>query len=185
MKLPPGITSSKPIQVCKLIKSLYGLKQASCKWHEKLTSLLVAQHYKQANSDHSLFTAEIGNNFTLLLVYVDDIILAGNSMTEFDHIKSVLHKSFQIKNLGHFKYFLGLEVAHSSKGITLCQQEYCLDLLTDTWFLGSKPMSTSSYPTIKLHNDLSLAYTDISVYIRLVGQLLYLIAIRPYITFIT
>jgi len=78
MQLPPGVKTSKPNQVCKLIKSLYGLKQASRKWYEKLTSLLVAQGFKQANSDHSLFTKSSSSSFTILLVYVDDIILAGN-----------------------------------------------------------------------------------------------------------
>lgn len=53
-------------------------------------------------------------------------------MAEFVHIKFVLHLTFQIKNLGKLKYFLGLEVAHSSQGITLCQHEYCSDLLVDT-----------------------------------------------------
>ena len=55
MTLPPGVSPSKRNQVCKLMKSLYGLKQASKKWYEKLTSVLLQQHYIQATSDHSLF----------------------------------------------------------------------------------------------------------------------------------
>lgn len=100
MQLPPGITVSKPNQVCKLVKSLYGLKQASRKWYEKLTSLLLDQGYNHANSDHSLFTKSTTTTFTVLLVYVDDIILAGNSLSEFSIIKSILHASFKIKDLG-------------------------------------------------------------------------------------
>lgn len=120
MNLPLGITSTKPNQVCKLIKSLYDLKQVSHKWHEKLKFTLLPQHYKKANIDHSHFTKQKSNIVTLLLVYVDDIIIVGNSLTEFDHIKSVLHHTFQIKNIVQLKYFLGLEVAHSSQGITVC-----------------------------------------------------------------
>jgi len=97
MVLPPGVTSTKPNQVCKLLKSLYGLKQASRKWYEKLTSI-----HQQTDSC-----------FTILLVYVDDSILAGNSISEFQHIKSILLSSFKIKDLGQLKYFIGLEVAHS------------------------------------------------------------------------
>jgi len=74
-----------------MIKSLYVLKQASIKWYEKLTSLLVAQGFKQENSDHSLFTKSSSSSFTILLIYVDDIILAGNSLSEFEHIKIILH----------------------------------------------------------------------------------------------
>jgi hypothetical protein len=100
MTLPPGVSSPKPNQVCKLLKSLYGLKQASRKWYEKLTSILLQHHFIQAASDHSLFIKQTDSSFTLLLVYVDDIILAGDSLSEFDHIKSILHASFKIKNLG-------------------------------------------------------------------------------------
>ncbi|MCI23370.1 retrovirus-related Pol polyprotein from transposon TNT 1-94, partial [Trifolium medium] len=64
MVIPPGVKTDKPNQVCKLIKSLYGLKQASRKWYEKLTSLLLQHHYVQASSDHSLFTKKTATAFT-------------------------------------------------------------------------------------------------------------------------
>jgi hypothetical protein len=115
MKIPDGVPCDKSNLVCKLKKSLYGLKQASRKWYEKLTSLLIKEGYTQSTSDYSLFTLTRDNNFTALLVYVDDIILAGNSMAEFDRVKVVLDVAFKIKNLGQLKYFLGLEVAHSKQ----------------------------------------------------------------------
>jgi len=120
-----------------------------------------------------------------LLVYVDDVILAGNSLQEFASIKQVLHDAFQIKDLGILKYFLGIEVAHSSSGISLCQRKYCLDLLEDSGFLNSKPISTLSDPSIKLYNDGLEPYPDIPAYKRLIGRLLYLNTTRPDITFIT
>jgi hypothetical protein len=177
MIIPPG--------VCKLHKSLYGLKQASRKWYEKLTSILLQQHYVQAASDHSLFIKQTDHSFTAVLVYVDDVILAGNSLTEFSTLKTILHEQFKIKDLGQLKYFLGLEVAHSSKGISLCQRKYCLDLLDDSGLLGAKPISTPSDPTIKLHHDSSPPFNDIPSYRRLVGRLLYLNTTRPDITYIT
>jgi len=185
MQLPPCINVSKPNQVCKLVKSLYGLKQASRKWYERLTSLLIAQGYKHANSNHSLLTKSSATTFTVLLVYVDDIILAGNSLSEFNNIKSILHASFKIKDLGQLKYFLGLEVAHSQQGISLCQRKYCLDLPADSGLTHSKPTSTPYDPSIKIHHDSSSPYTDNSAYRRLVGKLLYLNTTRPDITFVT
>ena len=157
MKLPPGLSTSKPNQVCKLSKSLYGLKQASRKWYEKRTTLLISNGYKQAASDASLFIKSTTETFIVLLVYVDDIILAGNSLSEFHIIKNVLHHTSSIQNQGPctVKYFLGLEVAHSHSGISLCQRKYCLDLLNDSGLLGSKPVSTPSDPSVKLHNDAS------------------------------
>jgi hypothetical protein len=116
---------------------------------------------------------------------VDDIILAGNTLAEFQHIKSILHSSFKIKDLGQLKYFLGLEVAHSKQGISLYQRKYCLDLLSDSNAISSKPVSTPSDASLKLHNDSSPPYEDIPSYRRLVGRLLYLNSTRPDITFIT
>jgi len=82
------------------------------------------------------------NNFTVLLIYVDDVILAGNSMTEIDKIKTSLHKAFRIKDLGPLKYFLDFEVARSSKGIHLCQRKYALNILYETGMLDYKPSQT-------------------------------------------
>jgi len=79
MAIPEGIISS-PEKVCKLKISLYGLKQASRKWYEKLTTLLLPEGNCQSTADYSLFTLQHGSDFTALLVYVDDIILAGTSL---------------------------------------------------------------------------------------------------------
>ncbi|GAU50785.1 hypothetical protein TSUD_192210 [Trifolium subterraneum] len=185
MKVPDGVQCDKPNLVCKLQKSLYGLKQASRKWYEKLTALLIIEGYTQAASDYSLFTLAKGDDFTALLVYVDDIILAGNSISEFDRIKAVLDAAFKIKNLGQLKYFLGLEVAHSKSGITISQRKYCLDMLKDSGLLGSKPAMTPMDTSIKLHSNAGIPYDDVSSYRRMVGKLLYLNTTRPDIAFAT
>jgi hypothetical protein len=167
------------------MKSLYGLKQASRKCYEKLTSLFLQHQYTQSNSDHSLFIKQTTNSFTVLLVYVDDVIIAGTSLHEFQYIKNISHSSFKIKDLGQLKYFLGLEVAHSSLGISLCQRKYCMDLLSDSGNLGSKPVSTPSEPSCKLHQDSSAPYHDVPSYRRLISRLVYLTNTRPDITFAT
>lgn len=136
-------------------------------------------------SDHSLFVKSINSTLTILLVYVNDVILAGNSMIEITTIKNILHHAFKIKDLGMLKYFLGLEVAHYEKGITICQRKYCIDLLNDSGFIGSKPASTPSDPSIKLFlNDVE-PFPDIPAYRRLIGRHIYLNTTRPDITYIT
>jgi len=150
--------------VCKLNKSLYGLKQASRKWYEKLTSLLLLNGYKQASLDHSLFLKITSSSFTILLVYVDDVVLAGNSLEDFTSIKQILHNTFQIKDLGILKYFLGIEVAHSSSGISLCQRKHCLDLLEDP---GSCTLSLSVHLL-----TLVLSYTMMVQHLTLTYQLI-------------
>lgn len=185
MTIPEGVTCQKPNQVCKLQKSLYGLKQASRKWDEKLTALLLQQGYTQSTSDYSLFTLKTDAHFTAILVCVDDIILAGTSMSEFDRIKLILDENFSIKNLGILKYFLGLKVAHSKAGISLSQRKYCLDLLQESGMLGSKPAPTPIDPSVKLHADSGKAFEDIGPYRRLIARLLYLNTTRPNITYAT
>ena len=142
MKLPLGYCAPHDTRVCKLQKSLYGLKQASRQWFNKLTSSLLSYGYVQSLADISLFTKVTSSTITILLVYVDDIILAGNSMTEIQAVKTFLHTEFTIKDLGELKYILGLEVARSSSGISVCQRKYVLDLLHDTGFSDCKPIHT-------------------------------------------
>lgn len=141
----------KPGQVCRLVKSLYGLKQASRQWFEKLTTSLQAQGFTNAHVDHTLFTKSNSTSFTTIFLYVDDIILACTSLTVFDNLKIALDKTFHIKDLGQLKFFLGLEVARSSKGITLCQRLYRLELLQDAGLTGSKLASIPLDASTRLH----------------------------------
>ena len=71
----------------------------------------------------------------VLLVYVDDIILAGADLDAISHVKAMLHSLFKLKDLGTLKYFIGLEIA-SAKGICLSQRKYTLSLFDDTGFFG-------------------------------------------------
>jgi hypothetical protein len=185
MQVPEGVTCHKRNQVCKLKKSLYGLKQASRKWYEKLSNLLTTEGYTQSISDYSLFTKKFDQHFIAILVYVDDIIITGTSLTEIDRMKHILDTNFKIKDLGQLKYFLGLEVAHSKQGITISQRKYCLDLLEDTGLLASKLVSTPLDPSVKLHHDNGEPYADITEYRRFIGRLLYLTTTRPDITLAT
>jgi len=111
MDLPPGLDIGKANQVCRLTKSLYDLKQAKIQWFDKLLTFIISTNYTQSMSDHSLFIKKTPTTFIALLVYIDDILLAGNSMTKIEHIKMLLHNNFRIKNLGELKYFLGFEEA--------------------------------------------------------------------------
>uniref|UniRef100_A0A2N9FSC6 Reverse transcriptase Ty1/copia-type domain-containing protein n=1 Tax=Fagus sylvatica TaxID=28930 RepID=A0A2N9FSC6_FAGSY len=151
MLLPPGFPNKGETDlVCKLHKSLYGLKQASRQWFAKFSSTLIKQGFLQSKSDYSLFTRTQETTFIALLVYVDDILIASNNVTVVHTLKDSLHAEFKLKDLGNLKYFLGLEVARSAKGISLCQMKYALDVLSDSGMLGSKPVVTPMEQNLKL-----------------------------------
>ena len=169
--------------VCKLHKSLYGLKQASRQWFVKFSSTIIKQGFIQSNSDYSLFIRTQGTTFITLLVYVDDILIASNNIITVHTLKNSLHAKFKLKDLGNFKYFLGLEVARSTKGISLCQRKYALDILSDSGMLGSKPVVSPMEQNLKLSQSDGDILSDPSQYRRLVGRLLYLIVTRPNISY--
>ena len=101
------------------MKSLYGLKQASRQWNAKLFATILQLGFIQSKANHSLFVHFNGDLFTTLLVYVDDMIFTGNDPSCIASVKSVLDQKFGINDLGSLKYFLGLEIDRSDKGIIL------------------------------------------------------------------
>jgi hypothetical protein len=113
------------------------------------SSAILKQGFVQSKSDYSLFTRTQGTTFIALLVYVDDILLASNNIEAVHSLKASLHSEFKLKDLGNLKYFLGLEVARSNKGISLCQRKYALDILSDSGMLGCKPVSTPMEQNLK------------------------------------
>lgn len=123
MALPPGFyqDTKRKGKVCKLRKSIYGLKQASRQWHQKFNDALLTFGFTASLNDTSMFTYKSGKEFIALLVYVDDIVLTGASQLIMSHVKEHLNKLFSIKDLGHIHYFLGIEVARSTSGIFINQ----------------------------------------------------------------
>jgi len=122
------------------------------------------------------------SSLVVLLVYVYDIILVGPSSTCVAKVQQKLQSMFKLKVLGSLKYFLGLEIAKSSKGISLCQRKYALSLLDDTGYLGCKPASLPMDPNLTLLDGEPIP--DPSLYRHLIGRLMYLTTSRPGITFV-
>lgn len=188
MVLPPGYIpkqgeSLPPNAVCKLHKSLYGLKQASRQWFMKFSQSLLSLGFQGASGDDTLFTRVTGDTYMAVLVYVDDIIIASSSSAVTASLTVALKESFKLRELGLLKYFLGLEVARTSAGISICQRKYVLDLLDETRLLGCKPSSIPMDPSQKLNMETEESLTDVEMYRRLVGKLMYLKFTRHDITF--
>jgi hypothetical protein len=129
-------------------------------------------------ADNTLFTRITTHDYTVILIYVDDLVVAGNNITTIQAVKDYLHAKFSIKDLGELKFFLGLELARSPKGISLNQQKYCLELLSDTALLACKAAKTPMDSTIRLSKKMRKPLEDKLLYRRLIGRLIYLTSTR-------
>ena len=183
MDLPPSFHSKGGL-VCKLTKSLYGLKQASRQWFAKFSTALVLLGFTQSKADYSLFFKKNSTSFIAILVYVDDILIASDNKKAVDELKILLDQQFTLKDLGDLKFFLGLEVARTTDGINLCQRKYTLEVLGDASMLGCKPAKVPMDRNLKLSKYEGKELQDPSSYKRLTGRLLYLTITRPDITFV-
>lgn len=138
MAVPPGFYNDAKTErkVCRLCKSIYGLKQASRQWYQKFSDALLAFGFTASLNDTSMFTYKSGKEFLTLIVYVDDIVLTGTSQLIMSQVKEYLNKKFSIKDLGHIHYFLGIEVARSASGIFINQRKYVIDIIHEAGLIG-------------------------------------------------
>jgi len=151
MQQPPSFEHSDKSLVCKLNKDLYGLKQAPRAWFERLKSSLVQHGFRASKCDPSLFMTRSSSLTILVLVYVDDIIIAGNSLAYIQKLISQLNSEFALKQLGALDYFLGIEVSYLPGGsLFLSQAKYIRDLLVRAHMDSAKGISTPMVSSSKL-----------------------------------
>ncbi|KAK2968579.1 hypothetical protein RJ640_009407 [Escallonia rubra] len=158
-----------------------GKKPISSKWVYKIkfnSDGSIERYKARSHADHTLFTYRKAYVFLSVLVYVDDLIHAENNNTACSSFKQYLNDCFKLKNLGPFKYFLGIESARGPRGLFFSQCKYALDILSESGLSVSKP---AVFPMEQNHG-LALAdgplLFDPGPYRRLIGCLVYLTIIR-------
>ncbi|XP_057247165.1 uncharacterized mitochondrial protein AtMg00810-like [Beta vulgaris subsp. vulgaris] len=129
------------------------------------------------------FEALWGDVSLHVLVYVDDLIIAGSSTAVISRFKRYLNSCFHMKDLGLLKYFLGIEVARSPDGLFLSQRKYALDVLTEAGMLGCKPIDTPMEQNHRLALVKGVPFDNPDSYRRLVGRLVYLSVTRPELSY--
>ncbi|KAE8685157.1 Expansin-A8 [Hibiscus syriacus] len=130
--------------VCRLKKSLYGLKQAPRQWYKKFDSFMGSSGFTRCQADHCCYIKRFDNSFIILLLYVDDMLVAGSDMQEILHLKQKLSKQFAMKDLGAAKQILGMRIKRDTKSETLMlsQAEYINKVLSRFNMQDAKPVST-------------------------------------------
>ena len=174
MEQPPRFVAQGEIgRVCRLRKSLYGLKQSPRTWFGKFNEVIEKFGLQKSKSNHLVFYKNSQAGIILLAVYVNDIVITKNDMVGISSLKSFLHGQFHTKDLGMVKYFLGVEVMRSKREIFLSQRKYVLDLLSETRKFVVKPCYSPMAQSLHLPREGKL-FEDQVRYRRLVGKLNYL-----------
>jgi hypothetical protein len=160
--------------VCKLNKSLYGLKQASRNWNEKLSNIIKNINFIQSRADPCIYIKYDDNNNVdqLIGIIVDDFIGCGNN---FDETKKYLKDKLKIKDLGVLESFVGIKIDQTKESIILSQSKYIEDVLTKFNMLFCSPAPTPL--PLKLETDTAECLTkfeNINLYQQGIGSLIYL-----------
>ena len=180
---PPKFVAQGEIgRVCRLRKSLYDLKQSPRAWFDKFSEVIEKFGMQKSKSNRSVFYRNSQACIILLVVYVDDIIITKNDMASISSPKSFLHGQFHTKDLGMLKYFLGVEVMRSKRGIFLSQRKYVLVLLSEIGKLVAKSYQSPIAQSLYLTREGGL-FKDLERYRRLVGKLNYLTVTHPDIAY--
>ena len=209
IKAPDGMYMT-PGLVLRLKKALYGLKQAPRAWYRLVVDTFLKFGFKRCHTDHCLFVLRYDNEFCIVAVYVDDMLIAGSGINIINHVKSFIESHFSIKDLGPVQTILGINVANNlvDGTLTLSQPNMISKIVAEFEMynnelvnsfrgkdLGCKaieplPMaeglSLSNEPRLPEDNSESAKYIDVAdlPYMRLIGSLLYLMTCtRPDIAY--
>jgi len=140
-----------------LKKSLYGLKQAPRQWYLKFDKFMSEQGYTRCHSDHCVYLKKKKyGNYIILLLYVDDMLIAGSNMQEINVLKRKFSNSFAMKDLGVAKQILGMRITRDRKNrkLTFSQNEYIQKVLKRFNMHNAKPVSTLFPSHFKLSKEL-------------------------------
>ncbi|CAI7846147.1 unnamed protein product [Closterium sp. NIES-54] len=189
--LQPGGLDDGCDRVCRLKKAIYGLKQAPRAWYHKLEETLLAGGFKRSECDHSLFLLQEKEQFLMLLVYVDDILLFSKSSAMIEHVEEMLEMQFKCSKKGDVKYYLGMHVERDlDKGVLrLHQRKYC-EGLAEKFGLqdGGKPATPlpSGFTVEPCADEEVVGESDRKLFHSMVGELNYAANhTRPDIAFAT
>jgi hypothetical protein len=153
MQQPEGfVQSGKEHLVCKLKRTLYGLKQSPRVWYQTIDKFFADMGFKRVEGDYGLYVIWNEDVKCIIALYVDDLLLACNSVGYMEELKHALHNEYEMKDLGQAKYVLGIEIERqrSRREIYLSQQQYIENVLEKFRMSDCKPMSTPMESNIKL-----------------------------------
>ena len=169
--------------VCKLKRSLYGLKQSPRCWNSSFTEFLEFIGFEQNTADPCVFARTKGDDFTVVAVYVDDLIVIAKTLDKMNGVKGSLAERFEMKDLGEIHYCLGISIERDEerKCIWMHQRQYILAMIEKYGLSQAKTVATPADMSVQLKKDDGVSKeVDHTIYQSMVGSLLYsAVATRP------
>ena len=157
IEVPDGFSDLLPNEnyCLKLEKSLYGLKQASYEWNKTISTFLISIKFVQSVSEPCLYYCINKNIIQIILLYVDDIIIASNSLDEMNFTKQKLRNNFEIEDLGKLKYYLSLQFEQDlkKKQIVIHQSTYSTNIAKEFNLLDANPKYSPGDISMKISKE--------------------------------
>ncbi|KAJ9537718.1 hypothetical protein OSB04_030451 [Centaurea solstitialis] len=166
-------------KVYRLMKALYGLRQAPRAWYTKLDNTLKTLGFKKCALEQAVYTRTTKESTLLIGVYVDDLIVTGSSNKEIETFKDQMKKKFEMSDLGLLAYYLGIEVTQKGGEISIKQTGYANKILSDTGMLDCNDAKIPMEPGLKLTKVTEERPVDTTEYRSIIGCLRYLLHTRP------
>ena len=185
MEQPDGfVVDGQEGKVCKLLKSLYGLRQAPKQWHEKFERTLTSTGFVANEADKCVYYRHGGGEGVILCLYVDDILIFGTNLKVIQEVKDFLNQNFEMKDLGVADVILNIKLLRGGDGgITLLQSHYVEKILDRFGYSDCKPSPTPYDPSVLIRKNEGETKDQLR-YSQIIGSLMYLAsATRPDISF--
>ncbi|GJV25900.1 ribonuclease H-like domain, reverse transcriptase, RNA-dependent DNA polymerase [Tanacetum coccineum] len=177
---PEGFTKKgNDGKVYRLIKALYGLRQAPRAWNIKLDNTLKSLDFKKCALEQAIYTKASKDSLLLVGVYVDDLIITGTPKKEIDKFKAQMEEKFKMSDLGLLAYYLGIEVTQTKGDISIKQSAYANKILKEAGMLESNETVIPMDPGTRLTKNTEGTLVNSTEYRSLIGCLRYLLHTRP------
>ncbi|GJT48318.1 ribonuclease H-like domain, reverse transcriptase, RNA-dependent DNA polymerase [Tanacetum coccineum] len=166
-------------KVYRLIKALYGLRQAPRAWNIKLDNTLKSLDFKKCALEQAIYTRKEKDSILLVGVYVDDLIITDTPKREIEKFKDQMKEIFEMSDLGLLAYYLGIEVTQSGGDISIKQSAYARKILKEAGMLESNETIIPMDPGTRLTKTAEGTMVNSTEYRSLIGCLRYLLHTRP------
>ena len=166
-------------KVYKLKKALYGLKQAPRAWFSRIEGYFTKEGFEKSCHEHTLFIKRKESKILIVSLYVDDLIFTSNDFLMMQSFKNSMKKEFEMTDLGEMKYFLGVEVRQTEKGIHIGQRKYAREILERFGLGDCNGVKNPMVPGSKLSKEDGGEQCDATLFKQMVGSLMYMTTTRP------